>query len=66
MAQVATQHRVRAEDPGGDLPERNHRAPAGFHGVQVAKLLADAVQHVFVDRRPLALLGAAVPCHERR
>ncbi|MFJ9361613.1 hypothetical protein [Streptomyces mirabilis] len=28
-AQVATQHRVRAEDPGGDLPERNHRAPAG-------------------------------------
>lgn len=29
MAQVATQHRVRAEDPGGALPERNHRALPG-------------------------------------
>ncbi|MFD9659294.1 hypothetical protein [Streptomyces mirabilis] len=65
-AQVATRHRVRAEDPGGDLPERNHQAPAGFHGVQVAELLADAVQHVLGDRRTQALLGAEVPCHERR
>ncbi|WP_371643100.1 hypothetical protein [Streptomyces mirabilis] len=65
-AQVAMQHRVRAEDAGGDLPEQNHRAPAGLHGVQVAELLAAAVQHVFVDRRTLALLGTNVPCHERR
>lgn len=49
----------------GPLP-LDHRAPAGLHGVQVAELLADAVQHVFVDRRTLALLGADVPCHERR
>lgn len=49
----------------GPLP-LDHRAPAGLHGVQVAELLADAVQHVLVDRRTQALRGAEVPCHWRR